>query len=520
MSRSSDLGEVSRLHGLSPARWRALAVLFRVRRAIERRVIGALAGLLAGVSEFPHGAGRAFAQSAGTAAVAPLTEPDPSQAAAIHARILLRIGRVEEAVAAFRALLAGGSTDEGLRGDYAEALIAAGLTDEAARVLDDYLNADPRARRLRRLRAAADLARGQARLAAERLVALLADEPRDAGIATDLATARLRQGRWMAALALYDDVLQRDPDNDDVRAAHRALFRDHAGRIELSHRTLFQASATTQTEEIAWRAWIAERWWLRAGVRRATYEQNPLPGLAGFTDEAHSFFALVGWQIAPRWTARAGLEESQRDDALRTTLRLGGTFDDAKGTTATADVAVRELLTNPVLAVPRNGTTDRVTMSAARRIVDRLTLFGQYEFRHYRVSGEELGQEWELAGRAEVELLRGRFQIVLIPQVVLSEYAAVADRPLRNLVAFIPRQDVVGIGALVGLEPLPGFRLQVGSVGRRDLHRAITSYEVTADARWRIHPRLDLNVLYTRNTESSLVGGKEETVIGGLQIRY
>ncbi len=78
--------------------------------------------------------------------------------------------------------------------------------------------------------------------------------------------------------------------------------------------------------------------------------------------------------------------------------------------------------------------------------------------------------------------------------------------------------SVIGtvIGLLVGIDLLPRVRLQAGSVGRRDLHRAITSWEVTGDGRWRIHPRVDLRVLYTRNTEGGAVGGKEESVSGVL----
>jgi len=61
---------------------------------------------------------------------------------------------------------------------------------------------------------------------------------------------------------------------------------------------------------------------------------------------------------------------------------------------------------------------------------------------------------------------------------------------------------------------------RLGAVGRRDLFRAITSWEVNGEGRWRIRPWLEGRVLYTRNTESTTVGGLEEFFLGRLDILY
>ena len=116
--------------------------------------------------------------------------------------------------------------------------------------------------------------------------------------------------------------------------------------------------------------------------------------------------------------------------------------------------------------------------------------------------------------------MRSRVQVTLIPQVFFSEYTPTADDPLRSLVTFLRREDIIGIGAVVGWDVTNALRLQAGSVGRRDLHRALTSWEVTGEARWRIRPWLEGRVLYTRNTESTTIGGQEESFLGRLDILY
>jgi hypothetical protein len=111
-------------------------------------------------------------------------------------------------------------------------------------------------------------------------------------------------------------------------------------------------------------------------------------------------------------------------------------------------------------------------------------------------------------------------QVTLIPQVFFSEYTPTAGSPLRDAVTFLRREDIVAIGGLIGWDVTPALRLQAGSVGRRDLHRSLTSWEVTGEGRWRIRPWLEGRVLYTRNTESTTVGGQEESFLGRLDILY
>jgi hypothetical protein len=125
-----------------------------------------------------------------------------------------------------------------------------------------------------------------------------------------------------------------------------------------------------------------------------------------------------------------------------------------------------------------------------------------------------------VAARAELELVRSRVQVTLIPQVFFSRYTPTAGSPLREAISFIPREDVVAIGGVVGWDVTPALRLQAAVVGRRDLHRAITSWEVNGEGRWRIRPWLEGRVLYTRNTESTTVGGQEESFLGRLDILY
>jgi hypothetical protein len=92
--------------------------------------------------------------------------------------------------------------------------------------------------------------------------------------------------------------------------------------------------------------------------------------------------------------------------------------------------------------------------------------------------------------------------------------------PLRERITFLRREGVIGIGILVGWDITPALRLQAGSVGRRDLSRAVTSWEVSGEGRWRIRSWLEGRVLYNRNTESTTIGGKEEAFLGRLDILY
>jgi len=446
---------------------------------------------------------------------------DPLETEMLRARILARLGQVEEALAAYRALLQRHPAHRPLREEYAELLVDAGLLDQAGAALDQYLADDPTSVRLRRLRARVDLAKGSAAEAGRRFDALAREQPQDAGLTADLAAAELAAGRWSRALDLYGRLLDADPENRDLLAAHREIVLAHAPRVELMHYSLWQDSATQRVEEAAWRAWLAERWWLRAGGRYGSYHQERTEGQKAFTEEVETALATLGFQPTRALSLWGGLEESRRrEDIFRTTGRLGATYDDARATNAALEIAIREMLTNPVSAVSRNGSTDRVTVDLARRVLTPVVLAAHYDFRHYRVSGEDLGDRWEAAARAEVELVRSRVQVTLIPQVFFSEYTPTAGSPLRDEVVFLRREQIVGIGGLFGWDIAPGVRVQAGAVGRRDVYRAVTSWEVTGEGRWRIRPWLEGRVLYTRNTESTTVGGLEQSLLGRLEILY
>ena len=446
---------------------------------------------------------------------------DPLESEMMRARIQARLGLVEDALATYRALLERYRDDRRLREEYAEFLMDAGLLEQAGAVVDRYLAEDPTSVRLRRLRARLDLATGVPAEGGRRLDALGRELPRDAGLTAELAASELAAGRWNRALDLYGQLLNDDPDNRDVLGAYREILLGHARRVELSHFTLLQQSATQNVEEAAWRGWLADRWWLRAGTRFGSYHQDRVVGQSPFTEDVGAVFATLGFRPTRSVTLWAGVDEAvRREDIFRTTGRLGAGYDDARATTATLEVAIRELLTNPVPAVPRNGSTDRVSVDVARRILVPLVLGAHYDFRYYRVSGDDLGYRWEAAARAEVELVRSRVQVTLIPQVFFAEYTPIAGSPLREQVSFIRQENILGIGALVGWDVTPALRLQAGSVGRRDLHRALTSWEVTGEGRWRIRPWLEGRVLYTRNTESTTVGGQEQSFLGRLDILY
>jgi tetratricopeptide (TPR) repeat protein len=446
---------------------------------------------------------------------------DPLEAEMMRARILARLGMIEEALAAYRALLERHRDNRPLREDYAELLVDAAQLDEAGPVVDRYLADDPTSARLRRLKARLDLARGAPAEAGRRLDTLSREQPRDAGIMADLAAAELGAGRWSRALELYGRILDADPENREIQASYREILLGRSPRVELIHSTLLQAAATHHVEEAAWRGWLADRWWLRAGARYGSYHQDRVVGQSSFSEEVWAGLATVGFQPTRAISLWAGLEESRRrEDIYRTTGRLGGAYDDAKATTATVDVAIRELLANPLAALPRNGSTDRVTVDVARRVLVPVVLGAHYDFRHYRASGEDLGDRWEAAGRAELELVRSRVQVTLIPQVFFSRYTPTAGGVLREAISFIKREDVLGIGSVVGWDVTPALRLQAGAVGRRDLLRALTSWEVNGEGRWRIRPWLEGRVLYTRNTESTTVGGQEEFFLGRLDILY
>ena len=449
------------------------------------------------------------------------------EAEVMRARIQARLGMVEDAIASYRALLDRYPEDRSLREEYAETLVDAGLVDQAGPLVDRYLAEDPTSARLRRLRARLDLAAAAAGRDGRRLEAITREQANEPGLTADVAAAELGAGRWTRALELYGRMIEGDPDNRDALAAYREILLGHAPRVELSHYTLLQETAIHHVEEAAWRGWLADQWWLRAGVRYGSYHQRRVRGTDGavsqaaFSEQIKTALATVGFQPTPRWTLWAGLEESaRREEIFRTTGRVGAGYDDGKATLLALEIAVRELLTNPVAAIPRNGTTDRVTVDVARRVLVPVVLAAHYDFRHYRVSGEDLGDRWEAAARAELELVRSRVQVTLIPQVFFSEYTPIAGSPLRDTVSFLRREDIIGIGAVVGWDVTSALRLQAGSVGRRDLHRALTSWEATGEARWRIRPWLEGRVLYTRNTESTTIGGQEESFLGRLDILY
>jgi tetratricopeptide (TPR) repeat protein len=474
--------------------------------------------------------GLSFRGLAGTTAQAqqpelewpPLPEdaPDPFLAEIIRGRILARIGRTEEALEQFAALLAKRPDDRALREDYVELLLEAGFLERAEFAIATLLRDDRGSLRLRRLQARLDLELGRIRTSAERLERLLAEAPNDAGIAADLANAELRDGRWAKALGLLSAVLHADPDNLDARRVHREILVARSPVLEGFHTTLFQRAATQQTQEVAWRRWLSERLWLRLAGRHAIYVQDGVPGTEAFTEEVQTGIATLGAQWTPRLATRLSFEEARREDLWRTTVRLGATYDDGRATLAALDLSVREQLTNPVVAVPLRGAADRLTVDLTRRLDDRLTAGAHYSRRHPRVLGRTLGTDWEFAARAEIELLRGPLQLLVVPQVFFAEYVPTLGSPLRERIGFLRRQDILATGLLASLDALPGLRVRLGAVGRRDLHRAVTSWEVTGESEWRIREWLHVGVLYTRNTEGSQLGGKEESFTGRVVTRY
>jgi hypothetical protein len=446
--------------------------------------------------------------------------PEAFRAEVVRARALGRLGRTDEALALFRDLLARRPADPLLREYYVEALIEAGLMDRALETVNGYLRDDPRSPGLRRLRARIDLDRGEPEQAAERLAELRREQPEDTSLTADLALAERRSGRWGRALALYDEILARDPGNAQAREARTELRWAYAPRIELSHRSFFQESASGHTEEIAWGGPLADGWWLRAAARLGLYDQDREPGRRGFTEDVETVAALLAWQPRRRWTVQGGLDESRTADAFVTTLRAGGIFDDERGTRVSLGGAYHELLTNPVAAVPRRGTTDRLTLDLWQRIVERVAAAGRVEYRHYRVQGQELGDEWEVVLRAEVDVVRRPVGLVLVPLVFFSDYTPAASAPLREEIAFLPRQEIIGLGAVLFGQPLPGLVLRGGLTPRYDVHRDVSAVEVSADARWRARDRVQVDLGYIHSTESLRVGGREDTFTVRLIMLY
>lgn len=464
----------------------------------------------------------AVAPAAGQAqAPPPQTAGEARESEIIRARLLSRLGRSDEALAAFETLVARYPDDRGLRADYAELLLDTGLGERAEVELARLLVVDGRSPRLRRLKARLELERGAPDRAVETLAALSEEAPEDLGLRADLASATLAAGRWAQALSVYSDLVERSPDNDDWRAVHRDLLGGYSPRLQYSHLSLYQQEATHHTEEVAWKGWITERWWARAGTRYGNYHQQASAGAPAFTEYIVTPLVEAGFQATRRLLLRAGLEEPIRNETGRTTLRLGGVFDDGRLSTVTLDSAVRETLTNPVVAIPLRGTRDRVTLDVSRRLTSLAVVFAHYEYRHYRAAGEELGQAWEGAGRAEVDLWRTYpLQVTLVPQLFFEEYAPDAGSPLRERISFIRRRDMLGMGVLVGWDVLPGLRVQLGSTGHQDVHRVVTSWEVLGEARWRIRRWVEMQVLYNRSTDGSLLGGTEQVFTANLEILY
>ncbi|HEV8531364.1 MAG TPA: tetratricopeptide repeat protein [Methylomirabilota bacterium] len=469
----------------------------------------------------------AAAGVAPAAAQAPSAQPAPPareetrEAEIIRARLLSRLGRTEEALAAFGILLAKYPDDQALRADHVEFLLDSGFTDRAEGELGRLLLSDPRSARVRRLQARLELERGAPSRAADILAALVEESPDDLGLRADLASARVAAGRWAQALSIYSDLLERSPDHDDWRAAHRDLLAGYSPRLQYSHLSLYQQQASHHVDEFTWKAWVAQQWWVRAGTRYGHYHQQASSGEPAFNEYIVTPLVEVGFQATRRLLLRAGLEEPIRHETAQTTLRLGGAFDDGRLLTLTLDAAVHEIVTNPVVAIPLRGTRDRATLDLSRRLTDRAVVFAHYEYRNYRASGEELGHTWEGGGRAEVALWHEHpLQVTLAPQLFFEEYTPVAGSPLREQIGFIRRRDMLGMGLLIGWEVLQGLRVQVGSTGHRDLHRQVSSWEALGEVRWRIRRWVEMRVLYNRNTDGGLLGGTEQLFTANLEILY
>ena len=287
--------------------------------------------------------GGAAQAAASPIAPAPQAQEDTREAEIIRARLLSRLGRTEEALAAFAALLVKYPDDHALRADHVELLLDAGFTDRAEADLARLLLVDPGSARVRRLQARLEIDRGAPQRAAEILAALVEESPDDIGLRADLASARLAAGRWAQALSVYSDLLERSPDNEDWRAAHRDLLAGYAPRLLYSHLSLYQQQASHHVDEVTWKGWVGEQWWVRAGTRYGQYHQQASFGNPAFTEHIVTPLVEVGFQATRRLLLRAGLEEPVRHETAQTTLRLGGAFDDGRLATMTLDAAVHEI---------------------------------------------------------------------------------------------------------------------------------------------------------------------------------
>ena len=202
---------------------------------------------------------------------------------------------MEEALATYRALLARYPDDRRLREDYAEVMVDAGLLDQAAPLVDRYLAEDPTSARLRRLRARIDLAAGAPAAAGRRLDALAREQPRTPG-SPPISPPRSWRGTLEPRARPLRAAARRGSREPRRLAAYRAILLGHAPRIELTHYSLLQQAATHHVEEAAWRGWLSDRWWLRAGTRYGSYHQERVVGQPSFTEEVWTALATVGFQ--------------------------------------------------------------------------------------------------------------------------------------------------------------------------------------------------------------------------------
>jgi tetratricopeptide (TPR) repeat protein len=296
-----------------------------------------------------------------------LTPPRESMVA----RVLMRLGRIEESRAVYERLTALAPGNQDLLLDYADAMLIAGRFDEARRLVDRARALRSETRRLLRMHGALLIHERRYEETVEAIRHGIDVYGPDAGFYADLGHALTLLGRLPEAAEALDEALALVPDNVHARAARRALG-DRLGPLALE----IEVYGRKVDEDSAWEVRSGgamlldgDRTHLTAVLEHGSYAGRAMAVDAGRKDvEADVTTLSLGLvhRLDAVWTLGAGIDSyAGRDDAEP----LGGWTEvrakvESPYLGAGLRVFANEILRDPPAAVGLGGAVDGLEIEA------------------------------------------------------------------------------------------------------------------------------------------------------------